>query len=100
MILRPRRNPSGVRVMPLSAARCCKVSRCLLDPVARSRLTLKRRASVSQIDRHLAGGDYLGWAREPFDLRDQSQVRNKLAAAAEVAGGDGADQAGHGTPPP
>src|SRR5437868_1355759 len=55
-------------------------------------------ACVSEIDRHLARGDYLRWAGEPFDLRDQSQVRNELAAAAEVAGGDGADQAGHGTP--
>ena len=55
-------------------------------------------ACVSEIDRHLARGDYLRWAGEPFDLRDQSQVRNELAAAAEVAGGDGTDQAGHGAP--
>jgi hypothetical protein len=55
-------------------------------------------ARVGQIDRHLAGGDYFGWASEPFDLRDQSQGRNELATAAEVAGGDGANQAGHGTP--
>ena len=54
-------------------------------------------ARVGQIDRHLAGGDYLGWAGEPFDFRDKSQVRNEFAAAAEVAGGDRADQAGHGT---
>src|SRR5207248_6402283 len=55
-------------------------------------------ARVSEIDRHLAGGEYLRWAGEPFDLRDQSQVRNDLAAAAEVASGDCADQAEHGTP--
>src|SRR5437762_11430338 len=36
------------------------------------------------------------WAREPFDFRDQSQVRNELAAAAEVPGGNRADQAGQG----
>jgi len=35
-------------------------------------------------------------ASEPFDLGDDSQVRNELAAAAKVPGGDGADQAGHG----
>jgi hypothetical protein len=46
MILRPRRKPSGERVIPLSAARRCKISRCFLDPVANSRLTPKRRASV------------------------------------------------------
>ena len=34
---------------------------------------------------------------EPFDFRDKSQVRNELTAAAEVASGDRADQAGHGT---
>src|SRR5262249_35583655 len=51
-------------------------------------------ARVSQIDRHLAGGNYLGWTGEPFDLRDQSQVRNELATAAEVACGGRTDNAG------
>jgi hypothetical protein len=52
---------------------------------------------VSEIDGHLGGADYLGCSSELFYLCDHSQVRNELAAAAEVAGGDRADEAGHGT---
>ena len=29
---------------------------------------------VGQIDRHIAEGDYLRWAGEPFDFRNKSQV--------------------------
>src|SRR5205814_1326463 len=50
------------------------------------------------VDRHLAGGRHLGRAREPFDLRDQGEVRNELTGATEVAGGDCTDQAGYGSP--
>ena len=96
MILRPRRKPLGCEGH-------APLSRPLLQGFeVLTRPGCKKQADaeaprVGQIDRHLAGGDYLGWASEPFDFRDHGQVRNELAAAAEVAGGDGADQAGHGT---
>src|SRR4051794_21136960 len=68
-----------------------------LEAARTRRSVCARNSARSQIDRHLAGGNSLGWAGEPFDLRDHSQVRNEFAAAAEVAGGDGADQAGQRT---
>jgi hypothetical protein len=47
-ILRPRRSPSGAS-MPLAAVHCCKASRCLLEPVAKSR-QMPKAARVSQVD--------------------------------------------------
>jgi hypothetical protein len=99
-----RRDDLAPATQPLGCESHAPIRRPLLQPFeVLSRPGCKEQADaeaarVSQIDRHLAGGDYLGWAGEPFDLRDQSQVRNELAAAAEVAGSNRADQAGHGTP--
>ena len=41
----------------------------MASPITRTEAT-----RVSQIDRHLAGGDYHGWAGEPFDFRDKSRL--------------------------